>query len=386
MRWTWLPLLHPDIHQIEAHPRRFWLLHVPMMLVITGFFALPPVRAWTGTNPWLVLAIVLIHLAAHAADTHLGLYRRSPTTFSTLIVTVNFFAAAGVALLPGRMIAVLWALYVMCVLFLTRNAALSAYALLIVLATPILGGVVWELRGSMAFADSWMQLLLVALVGGVLYLTLAPSAEHQRRTRAELDAARERERIAANLHDTVGSTLAEVALWHDIATMERGDEAHLAFQRARHRTGEALLELRMAVSAMTAGEIGAMQLEALLRARVHSCCEAAQVRCRIDIEPSSARLTGEVAHHLSNLVTEAVNNAVRHGHPNSVEVELRYSPLLLRVHDDGKGFDPAAARRGQGLVSMRARASALGAQLKLRSSPSAGTTVEVRSSASAISR
>lgn len=386
MRWTWLPRLHSDIHQSEAQPLRFWLVHVPMVLAIAGFFALPPVRAWTGADPSIFFVLVLVHLAGFAADVHFGLFRRCPTLHSTLIVSVNLLAATSIAILPGRVILPLWALYGMYVLLLTRNATVSPYVFVLVVGAPLLGGLVWELSGTIPFAETWPELLLISMTGAALYVSLAPSAEHQRQIQAELEAAKERERIAANLHDTVGSTLAEVALWHDVATLERGDEAQAAFQRARHRTGEALLELRMAVSAMTAGEIGAIELEALLRARVQAICEAAQARCRIDIETSSARLGGETAHHLSNLVTEAVSNAIRHGHPRMVEVELRYSPLCLRVRDDGKGFDPATARRGQGLASMRARASALGAQLRLHSAPASGTIVEVRSTRNALPR
>lgn len=377
MHFTWLPRYHPHVVASEMQPRRFWL-HAFMVLGIVGVLALPPVRAWTRIQPWFCLGLVLVHLACFGAEVYLGLYRRWPTLWSTVYVTWNLVSAVAIAILPGRMILPLWSLYGIHVLYLTRAVTISPYLIALIVSAPLFAGWAWQLSGSGAFAHAWPQLALVSMSGGALYLTLAPSIEHQRRIQAELDAARERERVAADLHDTVGSALAEVALWQEMAIAERGDGAGEAWERARARTSEALLELRTAVSAMTARDVEATELGALLRARVRAICEAGRAELRLDIEASSVKLPGEMAHQISNLVTEAVNNAVRHGRPKVVDVELRFSPFFFRARDDGRGFDSKTARRGQGLASMEARASWLGATLTITSSPSSGTTVEVR--------
>lgn len=384
MRWTWLPRYYPDIHASDNDPRRFWIVHVPMVLAIGGFFALPPVHSWIGADPRIVFAFIVLHLGVYVSDIYLGIYRRAPIAFTTLDVTVNVAIMAGVAALPGRMVAPLWSFFGLYVLYLTRAFPLSAYALALVVGAPLMVGQVWTLLGTGLLEAGWSHLGFVSMVAGALYLTLTPSTEAQRRVQAELEAARERERIAASLHDTMGTTLAELALWHDLASTEQGDSAKVAVQRARHRTAEALLELRMAVTTMTAGEMGAVQFDALLRARVQSICEAADVRCHIEIEASHAKLVGETAHHLSNLITEAVSNAVRHGHPSSVSVELRYAPLWIEIRDDGRGFAPRSIRKGQGMASMRARAAALHAKLCVHSRPDAGTVVEVKGTRSVL--
>ncbi len=378
MRWTWLPRYYPDLHASDNDPRRFWIVHTPMVLAIGGFFSLPPVHAWIGADPRIVFALILLHLGIYASDIYLGIYRRAPVAFTTLDVTVNLGIMAAVAALPGRMVPALWSFFGLYILYLARAFPLSAYTLAVVVSAPLMVGQVWTLSGATLLDADWSQLGFIAMVAGALYLTLTPSIEAQRRVQAELEAARERERIAASLHDTVGTTLAEVALWHDLASMEGNGSAKVAVERARHRTAEALLELRMAVTTMTAGEMGAVQFEALLRARIQSICQAGNARCQIEIEPSHAKLLGETAHHLSNLITEAVRNAVRHGRPSSVSVDLRYAPLRIEIRDDGRGFAPRSIRRGLGMASMRARAAALDAKLHIRSTPGAGTVVEVR--------
>jgi signal transduction histidine kinase len=80
------------------------------------------------------------------------------------------------------------------------------------------------------------------------------------------------------------------------------------------------------------------------------------------------------------IVREAVTNAVRHGDAGTVRVELRGpDPIVLRVRDDGTGFDPGAVDGGGfGLTSMRERARAQGGELEVASAPGKGTTVELR--------
>jgi signal transduction histidine kinase len=95
------------------------------------------------------------------------------------------------------------------------------------------------------------------------------------------------------------------------------------------------------------------------------------------------RVEPDVREALVRIAREAVVNAVRHGGAGLVQVELENgNGLLLRVVDDGRGFDtdPEAGKSaagGFGLISMRERAHAIGADLRVDSRPGDGTTVEV---------
>lgn len=79
---------------------------------------------------------------------------------------------------------------------------------------------------------------------------------------------------------------------------------------------------------------------------------------------------------------EALHNALRHSGAEHVDVTLdrRGGGAVLRVTDDGGGFDPQAIRRAGrhlGLVSMRDRASGAGGTLTVESAPGKGTTIEM---------
>jgi signal transduction histidine kinase len=90
-----------------------------------------------------------------------------------------------------------------------------------------------------------------------------------------------------------------------------------------------------------------------------------------------------VKDQILRIAQEAITNAVRHGRPANVTVQLtcEQGALRLRVRDDGCGFDldEASRRNGGrfGLLGMRERSERLGGQMSLRSQRGEGTEIEV---------
>jgi signal transduction histidine kinase len=107
----------------------------------------------------------------------------------------------------------------------------------------------------------------------------------------------------------------------------------------------------------------------------------------VEVLGTKRRLPDDVENHLLRITQEAVANAVRHGQPRRVEVQLAFEPgsIALTVRDDGTGFDPEKrnlSQRGHfGLAGMRERANALGGTFDLESRPGRGTTITVEVSA-----
>jgi len=90
-------------------------------------------------------------------------------------------------------------------------------------------------------------------------------------------------------------------------------------------------------------------------------------------------LDQSTAHELLMVVREALHNAIRHGQPNKVHVDISFEKrdFRVQVRDDGCGFDPevvSSQPNGHyGLVGIRERAKRIGGVLTLNSGSGAGT-------------
>ena len=106
---------------------------------------------------------------------------------------------------------------------------------------------------------------------------------------------------------------------------------------------------------------------------------------RLDVNDFAERLDHRSEISLFGIVQEAVANILKHAQASNVVITLvgAEDKVLLTIRDDGKGFDPALVQerydqRGSfGLLNMRERASRIGGELQITSSPGQGTLVTV---------
>ena len=180
---------------------------------------------------------------------------------------------------------------------------------------------------------------------------------------ADLAVLEERRRIARDLHDGVAQELAFIAA-----------EASGSLANAAAR---ALDESRRAIAALT------RPLDEPLSVALRQATEEVAQRVGTGLIVNVAR---DVAasptdrEALIRIAREAVTNAAKHGNATRVKVELTENgERFLRITDNGCGFDPAEVGPGGfGLVSMRERAEAIGAEFRVKSQPGGGAVVEVR--------
>jgi signal transduction histidine kinase len=205
----------------------------------------------------------------------------------------------------------------------------------------------------------------------------------------ELALAQERGRLARELHDAMSQSLFSLQLAAETAArMLAADPAAAAAPLATVRDLAARLsgELRSAVDGLRPADLDRDGLAATLRAQFALAGRAHEVPVEVTTG-DLGELDPDVEHQVLRIAQEAVSNALRHAHPSRVTVEAGAGPpgsgtgLVLRVTDDGRGFDPdarAVRSRRLGLTSMHERAASLGGALTVTSAPGAGTTVELR--------
>jgi signal transduction histidine kinase len=184
---------------------------------------------------------------------------------------------------------------------------------------------------------------------------------------ADRAAARERRRIARDLHDGVAQELAFIRR-RAVRLAGQADAEDIVVAADR-----ALFDSRWAIEHLARAPDEPLE-RVLAR---HAAVIAARTGVAVTFSCSGSASAGpEVSEALARILGEAVANA-RHGNATLVHVELSTDPLRLRVVDDGHGFDVEADTPGFGLGGMRERAALLGAELSVRSGPGAGTEVAV---------
>lgn len=251
------------------------------------------------------------------------------------------------------------------------------------------GGVI-EVYGAPPFpvTDAAVRLLvrLAAMLGTNRDAELAPadrSGDGDQFARSVV-AAQETEckRLAADIHDGISQRLVSLAFHLSAARAALGeDEAFVAEQlrRARELADLAGAEARSAIGGLRPPMLDDLGLADSLASLARTC---PGVVATIDIDDGH-ELPEHVQTALYRIAQEALQNVVKHSGARAVQVRLftAADAVVLRVRDDGQGFDPATAAPaagGLGLRGMRERAHLFGGRLTVTSRPGGGTVVEAR--------
>ena len=212
-------------------------------------------------------------------------------------------------------------------------------------------------------------------------VALAYSAYRYRVSRL-LELERIRTRIASDLHDDIGAALSRIAVLSEVARHEAGGIHPAVSTRLSVIAGAAREVLDSMNDIVWAINPRHDQLRGLTQRMRRFAGDVFTARgiafsFRAPDEERFLRVAADVRRHVFLIFKEATNNIVRHAGAAQADVEIRVdgSRLILTIGDNGRGFDVAAERDGNGLANMRDRARAMGGQLEVRSSAGAGTTV-----------
>ncbi|MCC5865870.1 MAG: sensor histidine kinase [Wenzhouxiangella sp.] len=168
----------------------------------------------------------------------------------------------------------------------------------------------------------------------------------------------ERERIARDMHDLLGHTLAVMVRKAELARrlVDTNPEQAAIEMKAVEAVGrDALAQVREAVSGWRAPELAAEAASARL------VLESSGISAEVDDIPDIEREVGQV---LAMVLREAVTNVIRHSGASQCRIEFQREQRnwLMRVVDNGSG---KANTEGNGITGMRERLAAIGGELSL---------------------
>lgn len=193
----------------------------------------------------------------------------------------------------------------------------------------------------------------------------------------EAGVMEERQRMAAEIHDTLAQGLTGIIT--QLQAAHQADDWRRNVDNAVQLARESLAEARRSVHAVGPGQLDAAPLPEALREVAAKWSELNGVRADLTTTGTVRPLHPEVEETLLRTAQEALANAAKHAGASRVGLTLSYMEdmVTLDVRDDGAGFDPERVRDGGGfgLTSMRRRVSRLAGTLEIESEPGGGTAI-----------
>jgi PAS domain S-box-containing protein len=215
--------------------------------------------------------------------------------------------------------------------------------------------------------------------------------EQLRALAKELVASDEQERwqISRYIHDTIIQNLSlssmRLGAFQKKLAATPGDTEGLQIATTRKLVDDAIAECRTVMSELTPPLLNELGLVPALEELVESLHQRHGISIEMENEGLSKPMDNALRGLLFQSVRELVINALKHAGPCSIRVVVADSVdgVLIRVQDNGRGFDPVRKKShdmkegGFGLFSVRERVEGMGGQLAIESAPGQGVTATI---------
>lgn len=192
-----------------------------------------------------------------------------------------------------------------------------------------------------------------------------------------------RQRLSADMHDDIGSTLSSISIYaHSLLMQAQGNTQRGTLEKiqqnaqgVQERLGDIIWSINPRMDSME-------QIIARMRAFGADMTEHAGVGFSFEVEGGMAglNLAMETRRNLYLIYKEAVNNAVKYSGCTTLKASIRKENegFVMEIADDGIGFDTTKRHAGNGLLNMRRRAAEIKGALDINAAKEVGTRVIFR--------
>ena len=189
----------------------------------------------------------------------------------------------------------------------------------------------------------------------------------------------ERQRLAMELHDGVGSDLAGIKRKLENYTEQLLDGTEKPLHQIIVLLNASCVEIRVISHNLSSPTLMKYGLKAAIEQLCLAIDVSDELQCKFFFSNWPEYLSRDEELMLFRIIQESVNNALKHAKPTEVFVQLisDESELSVTIEDNGCGFDKEKVKLGLGIQGIEARANALNAQFELSSMPEKGTSVVI---------
>ncbi len=217
--------------------------------------------------------------------------------------------------------------------------------------------------------------LIIFFIGVGIYMFVNRNRLKQRMQELEL-----RNRIAADLHDEVGSSLSSIYMLSQMAGKTQFDSTGELLEKVKTNAKETMERMGDIVWMIKPTENEGEGLKYRMERFVHEICNAQNITCTFLADDLiEVKLNMMQKKNVYLIFKEAVNNAVKYSETKKLEIKIKQQDMQLEmeIKDFGKGFHEKTVLKGNGLDNMKNRATEMNGNLKFDSSPEMGTTVQL---------
>jgi signal transduction histidine kinase len=241
---------------------------------------------------------------------------------------------------------------------------------------------------------------LFAILSGALLWVYLLRRRLNRQKAAQLAASQqilkrledERQRIAANLHDSLGQVLLAIKNQTLLALQRPPDDSAVCerLSEISGATSQALEEVRQITHGLRPYQLDRLGLTQALHATVSRASANSQILFASRVEDIDSIFDKDSEIHVYRIVQEALNNVLKHAAATEAAVVIKKRPanaltscVSISIRDNGRGFDVAARRASQpndlgyGLSGIAERVRILGGNMTIDSRPGGGVSLSI---------
>ena len=201
-----------------------------------------------------------------------------------------------------------------------------------------------------------------------------------------LAAARERQRLGRELHDSVTQTIFSMTLTTQAARLLLSRDLHqvsVQLERLDQLARSALGEMQVLIDRLAPERQAGSRLIPALQAHIENRLKLDNLAVTIEVE-SDGQLESAEEEGLFRIAQEALNNVIKHARTGEANLRIHLDPpAWIEISDRGVGFDVQPTRSASqfGLAGMKERAVEIGWSLQVLSAPGAGTRIRLEKNA-----
>jgi signal transduction histidine kinase len=349
--------------------------------ILLAYLSWPPIQGWLG-RLYLPIPIIIISLGPFLFQ---YAFLQSHPNFNVLDTLFRLWQVVSILFIP--LVLVSWQYKMPGVVIFTVLTASCDMCVSLPLLSGTIGQEKFYLVG-IVFTRS-VSFLIVGKIISQLMLAQRfqrqELAEANQRLRSytstleQLTVSRERNRLARELHDTLAHTLSATSVQMEAMRVlwdSDPQQARVLLDQILAATREGLTETRRSLQALRATPLEDLGLCLSIRTLGLAAADRAGFRLVMNL-PDSLELPNDLAQVLFRTTQEALENVVRHAGAHQVDLSLTAweGTVILKVEDDGLGFDPLQVGDDDrlGLRGIQERAVLSGGKLDVTSRPGQGT-------------